>query len=137
MSPIKYTLTELAEKSGVTARTIRYYISQGLMDGAIKSGKDSYYLPSHLKRLQVIQVNKEAGDTLEQIKIKLGLVQPTMNTGLSLRRFLVARDIEVNIAVEMSQPRRRKVENALKAFAEAVSETTNDSTKQENDHAID
>ena len=39
----RYTLTELADLAGVTARTVRYYISQGLLPSAGRSGPGAKY----------------------------------------------------------------------------------------------
>lgn len=129
----KYTLTELAEASEVSGRTIRHYISQGLVEAAVKKGPESHYFPSHLDRLQVIRKLKSQGLSLEQIKIKLGILQePVAPLGFPLLRVLVAPDIEVNVAAEMPPARKRKVEAALKEFIRAVSETTNTRTDQEN-----
>ena len=50
-----YTITELADLAGVTPRTIRYYLSQGLLPSAGQSGPGTRYSESHLARLRVIR----------------------------------------------------------------------------------
>ena len=50
------TIDELAERSGVPARTIRYYISQGLLSGAGARGRGAAYSGEHLRRLRLIRL---------------------------------------------------------------------------------
>ena len=49
-------LAELAKASGVTPRTIRYYIHQGLLPSPGKRGRGARYDRGALGRLQLIQL---------------------------------------------------------------------------------
>jgi len=51
----RYTLTELADLAGVTPRTVRYYMSQGLLPAVGQSGPGAKYGASHLARLRLIR----------------------------------------------------------------------------------
>ena len=51
----RYSLTELADLAGVTPRTVRYYLAQGLLPAVGQSGPGSKYDPSHLMRLRLIR----------------------------------------------------------------------------------
>jgi len=51
----RYSLTELADLAGVTPRTVRYYIAQGLLPAVGQSGPGSKYDDDHLARLRVIR----------------------------------------------------------------------------------
>ncbi len=51
----RYQLTELADLAGVTPRTVRYYLSQGLLPGATQSGPATRYGAAHLARLRLIR----------------------------------------------------------------------------------
>jgi DNA-binding transcriptional MerR regulator len=51
----RYTLTELAALAGVTARTVRYYLGQGLLPAAGVSGPGAKYHDTHLARLRLIK----------------------------------------------------------------------------------
>jgi DNA-binding transcriptional MerR regulator len=51
----RYSLTDLADVSGVTPRTVRYYISQGLLPAVGPSGPGAKYDASHLARLRLIR----------------------------------------------------------------------------------
>jgi len=60
-------LSELASKSGVPARTIRYYISLGLMPGPVQVGRNASYTAEHLKRILTIVQKQRDGLTLREI----------------------------------------------------------------------
>jgi len=50
-----YSISELADMAGVTPRTIRYYLAQGLLPSAGQTGPGTRYSASHLARLRVIR----------------------------------------------------------------------------------
>jgi DNA-binding transcriptional MerR regulator len=50
-----YSLTELADLAGVTTRTVRYYLAQGLLPAAGRSGPGSKYDDRQLARLRLIR----------------------------------------------------------------------------------
>ena len=52
---MNYKISELAEKAGVTKRTIHYYISKGLLLPPEGTGVNSLYNDNHLKRILLIK----------------------------------------------------------------------------------
>lgn len=59
---------ELAEKAGVTPRTIRYYENLGLLSPNQREGRGfRYYTDTELAKLQKIDCLKSLGLTLEEI----------------------------------------------------------------------
>lgn len=51
----RYSVTELADLAGVTPRTVRYYLAQGLLPAVGPSGPGSKYGTGHLARLRLIR----------------------------------------------------------------------------------
>jgi DNA-binding transcriptional MerR regulator len=51
----RYSLTELADLAGVTPRTVRYYLAQGLLPAVGQMGPGSRYDAGHLARLQLVR----------------------------------------------------------------------------------
>jgi len=49
------TIDDLAQQAGVPVRTVRYYISQGLLPGPDGRGKAATYDADHLARLRLIR----------------------------------------------------------------------------------
>src|SRR4051812_8803764 len=54
-NPERYSLTELADLAGVTPRTVRYYLAQGLLPAVAQMGPGSKYDQGHLARLRLIR----------------------------------------------------------------------------------
>ncbi len=61
------TLAEIAEASGLPARTIRFYIARGLLNGPAKGGRNAAYTAEHVARLERIKRLQAAGHTLSEI----------------------------------------------------------------------
>ena len=51
----RYSLTELADLAGVTPRTVRYYLAQGLLPAVGQTGPGAKYDERHLARLRLIR----------------------------------------------------------------------------------
>lgn len=69
MSDIQsYTIEELSEKSGLSVRTVRYYISEKILEGPEGRGKNAVYSGEHLLRLQAARELKGQGVSLGEIK---------------------------------------------------------------------
>ena len=66
MSKFK-TLAELSEESNIPARTIRFYIARGLLDGPLKAGRGAVYTVEHLARLEKIKEMQAHGRMLAEI----------------------------------------------------------------------
>ena len=52
---MEYKVSELADKAGVTKRTIHYYISKGLLFPPEGTGVNSLYNDDHLERILLIK----------------------------------------------------------------------------------
>ena len=67
----RYTLADLGRVAGVTPRTVRYYIAQGLLPGANDSGKGAWYDDRHLGRLRLIRELQRQHLPLAEIRTQL------------------------------------------------------------------
>ncbi len=67
----RYTLAELEERTGIKGRTVRYYITEGLLPPAYGRGPSATYDQDHLLRLQAIDQMKEQRQPLKAIKESL------------------------------------------------------------------
>ena len=68
MSARRYTLDELCSLVGLTKRTIRFYMQEGLVSRPEGQKRGSYYLDNHLQQLQQIQAWQKAGYSLDRIR---------------------------------------------------------------------
>lgn len=64
----RYSRSQLAELSGVPARTIRYYHSLGVLPKPGRAGKEAVYAAEHLERLLAIVAMQARGLRLEAIR---------------------------------------------------------------------
>lgn len=69
--PYRYTMADLEAESGLPARTIRFYITQGLLPAARGRGVGATYGPTHMLRLKAIGLLKKDNTPLEQIRKRL------------------------------------------------------------------
>src|SRR5215203_1514336 len=69
--PYRYTMADLEAQTGLSARTIRFYITEGLLPAARGRGVGATYGPSHLLRLKAIGLLKKDNTPLEQIRQRL------------------------------------------------------------------
>ncbi len=62
------TVDELAERTGTTVRTLRFYASEGLLPAPERRGRVAYYGETHRLRLELIRTLQEHGYTLSAIQ---------------------------------------------------------------------
>ncbi len=67
----EYSLQELADLAGVTPRTIRYYIVQGLLPSPAKAGPGTTYTDGHLNRLRLVRRLQREHLPLAEIRARL------------------------------------------------------------------
>jgi DNA-binding transcriptional MerR regulator len=66
-----YRLRELADAAGVTPRTVRYYIAQGLLPSPGRLGPHTRYGADHLARLRLVRRLQDEGLSLAEIRERL------------------------------------------------------------------
>jgi len=74
--PLRYTMPDLERESGIPARTIRYYIAEGLLQPAYGRGPTATYDSDHLLRLRFIQYLKNERLSLSDIQERLSTLTP-------------------------------------------------------------
>lgn len=67
MTAEELLIHELAERAGISVRTIRYYIDEGILPEPKYQGKYSYYTPNFLDRLELIRRLKDSYLPLREI----------------------------------------------------------------------
>ncbi|MER2171964.1 DNA-binding transcriptional regulator, MerR family [Paenisporosarcina quisquiliarum] len=64
----KLKIGELAEKTGITKRTIDYYTTLGLLEAERSASNYRYYHLETIEKLRIIEEKKSSGMSLEAIK---------------------------------------------------------------------
>ncbi len=112
-----YTVTELAERLGVTARAIRFYETKGLLNPR-RAGSTRVYTYRDRARLQLILRSKKLGFSLADIREYLDLYDPT--SGPADQQHLLLRKVRERIdglqqqqeALEATLAELREIEKA-------------------------
>jgi DNA-binding transcriptional MerR regulator len=85
-----FTIDELAARSGVTVRNIRFYATRGLLPPPQLRGRTGLYGPAHLSRLELISELSALGFTLSAIESHLQKLPAEANDAdLALQRALL------------------------------------------------
>ena len=106
MEPARtFTIFDLAALAGLSLRTVRYYIQDGLVDRPQGIGKGAYYTQTHVDQILTIRKWQEAGLSLERIRELMlqeaeGLVPPAPRRAGTVEvwsHVVVADGVEVNL----------------------------------------
>jgi DNA-binding transcriptional MerR regulator len=121
----EWTLRELAEESGVPERTIRFYISKGILDPPLRGGRGAAYGPDHLARLREIRGLQAKGMMLAEIARlpepqAAATVGPDLPTPSTWESYAVAGDVVVWVRADSSPWRAKHIRSVLREFASRV-----------------
>jgi DNA-binding transcriptional MerR regulator len=64
----RYSIDQLSSLAGLTPRTVRYYIAQGLLERPAGEKRGAHYLQRHLEQLLLIRRWTDAGLSLDRIR---------------------------------------------------------------------
>jgi DNA-binding transcriptional MerR regulator len=67
----RYGIEDLAAHGGVTRRTVRYYVQQGLLPAPLGKGRGNHYGRAHLERLLQVKALQESGLSLDEVREEL------------------------------------------------------------------
>ena len=119
-----YSLRALATAATLPARTVRYYISRGLLDGPAKAGRGSAYTAAHLERLRDIQRRQTRGESLAEIR---SAASPELHAPacVTWRRYAVADGVELMLRDDIAPWRARLAARQMQELQRALrSQTT-------------
>lgn len=122
-----YGIDELADRAGVSRRTVRYYVQRGLLPAPTGVGRGKHYTEAHLARLVRVRELQEQGVALGEIAARLegrapasaSCDAPALREGESpvqstWTRIALSRDVELMVRG------RRLDEASVRRLAEAV-----------------
>ena len=109
----EYSLMQLSEKTGISPRNIRYYISKNLLDGPTQVGRNAIYTDEHLSRLLDIKEMKENGLSLHEIAADSQGNSPALGAPTPWIQYSLEEDIKVTIRSDISPWRMQQIKRAL------------------------
>ena len=114
MKAKEWTLAELVDESGIPARTIRYYISRGLLEGPVQAGRGAYYTAAHKRRLEEIRKQQASGKMLADIALSGdGGRAPEVPTPSAWWQYPVSEDVVVWVRADASPWRLKQARLAV------------------------
>ena len=126
------SLNELAKKSGVPERTIRYYISRGLIPGPVRGGRGAEYTQDHIAGIQKVRLLQNGGMTLAEIEYQFaqddGHRRPAIAPE-SWSMYRISPDVTVQVRDGLSPWRIKHLRSAI---ARLAAELAADNDSQEN-----
>jgi DNA-binding transcriptional MerR regulator len=122
------SLAELAEASGLAARTIRFYIARGLLEGPVKAGRAAAYTEEHLARLERIKKLQAQGRMLSEIGRSLSgaAVAPERHatSPTAWWQHAIADDVVVFTRSDVSPWRTKQIREAIDELARALQQAS-------------
>jgi DNA-binding transcriptional MerR regulator len=109
----RFSIDELADLAGVSRRTVRYYVQEGLIPQPLGVGRGRHYDQSHLDRLLDVKARQEAGWSLDEIRARRaapsGGARPAVRPPQPLprttwRRLELAPGVELHVAHDIRLP---------------------------------
>ncbi|MFL1996796.1 MerR family transcriptional regulator [Lysinibacillus irui] len=111
----KLKIGELAEKTGITKRTIDYYTNIGLLDAERSATNYRYYDSTMIERLHFIERRKQQGLTLVEIQHEMNIT-PYEEIDVQMLR-LKMQDLEhdvTSLLEQLDKQDHKKIEHIKK-----------------------
>jgi DNA-binding transcriptional MerR regulator len=131
---VKYTISQAAEKIGVTSSTLRYYDKEGLLPFVEKNPAGTrVFKEQDMQRLDVIACMKCSGMPIKEIKNYFDLcregdstLKERLQMFLNRKENVISQIDELNKVMETIEHKIRYYEAAIEAGTEAIHYTVND-----------
>jgi DNA-binding transcriptional MerR regulator len=114
------SLNELAKKSGVPERTIRYYISRGLIPGPVRGGRGAEYTQDHIAGIQKVRLLQSGGMTLAEIEYEFAQQAGDRRVAIAPESWTVYRispDVTVQVRDGLTPWRIKQLRSAIARLA--------------------
>jgi DNA-binding transcriptional MerR regulator len=113
-----YGIEELAERGGVSRRTVRYYVQLGLLDAPTGVGRGRHYTEAHLAQLIRVRELQERGVALNEI----GRAAAPASAGPALAEQSTWTRVVLADGVELHLRGRRLDDTRIRALQAAITE---------------
>ena len=120
-----YGVEDLAERAGVSRRTVRYYVQRGLLPAPLGFGRGKHYTEEHLATLVRIRELQEAGVALTEIDRRLQGREPASSSAPAASQSTWTR-VLLATGVELHLQGRRLTADQTRELALAVRNTIGD-----------
>ena len=117
-----YNADELGDLGGVTRRTVRYYVQEGLIPPPLGVGRGRHYGRAHLERLLEVKAQQESGLSLDDIRARRmppsggDRTEPRPPQSLprsTWRRLALAPGVELHVSHDITLPAPGRLEELV------------------------
>jgi DNA-binding transcriptional MerR regulator len=115
----RYAIGDLATLGGVSRRTVRYYVQEGLIPAPLGVGRGNHYTAEHLEHLLRVKALQESGQTLDEIRRTLAKTNAARPADRAIeerpsralwRRIALAPGVELHVASDVRLPSASKLQ---------------------------
>ena len=132
--PTKLGIDDLCRLTGLTRRTVRFYIQKGLLEKPNGEKKGAWYSQEHLERLARIRQLSASGLSLDAVARQLddsvdaGGNSPSAMPGtVTVKSHItVERGLEVVVCPDLAQMRPEQLRKFIRLLSEAYQESVQD-----------
>jgi DNA-binding transcriptional MerR regulator len=136
--PTKLGIDDLCRLTGLTRRTVRFYIQKGLLEKPNGEKKGAWYSQEHLERLARIRQLSASGLSLDAVARQLddsvgagGNAPAAMPGTVTVKSHItVARGLEVVVCPDLAQMRPEQLRKFIRLLSEAYQESVRDDNQQ-------
>jgi MerR family redox-sensitive transcriptional activator SoxR len=120
MDTTQLTIGEVARRVGLKTSAIRYYESRGVLPQPARERGQRRYTPETVRQLQVIDVAKRAGFSLDEAHVLLSTGHDGEPAYARLRELAQRKLPEVDALIERAQAMRRWLNTATSCGCETL-----------------
>ena len=120
MEEVTMTIGEVAEKAGLAVSAIRYYERNGLLPLAERVSGQRRFTAETVRRLGVIGVAKQAGFSLDEVRVLLTSIDEGAPAHEQLRSLAARKLPEVDALIERTQAMRKWLSTASACGCESL-----------------
>jgi hypothetical protein len=142
-SALRYAIGDLARLAGVSRRTVRYYVQEGLIPPPLGVGRGNHYGAGHLQQILRVKAMQEAGRTLDEIRrgpvdrgskplLPARHADPVHVERAVWRRLTLAAGVELHVAGDVRLPSPGRLQE-LAAWCRLHLVSNNDESDEGND----
>lgn len=132
--PTKLGIDDLCRLTGLTRRTVRFYIQKGLLEKPNGEKKGAWYSQEHLERLARIRQLSASGLSLDAVARQLddsvdagGNTPAVMPGTVTVKSHItVARGLEVVVCPDLAKMRPEQLRKFIRLLLEAYQESVQD-----------
>jgi MerR family transcriptional regulator, redox-sensitive transcriptional activator SoxR len=107
MDEATLTIGQLASRSGFNASAIRYYEEQGVLPEPARTGGQRRYTEEMVRRLGIIDVAKQAGFSLQEVRLLLAAADGGAPANEQLRHLSKRKLPQLGALIERAEAMRR------------------------------